>query len=54
MGGSGKDEKESWSGARLTVLLAPPWFTGNTRALPTAAADQCQDRIRTGAIPGWG
>lgn len=22
MGGSGKNEKESWSGARLTVLLA--------------------------------
>jgi hypothetical protein len=33
MGGSGKNEKETWSVTRL--LPWPPWFTGNSRVLPT-------------------
>jgi hypothetical protein len=57
MGGSGKNEKETWSGTRLTLTplasLVYGQLPGNADR-PAGSADQCQVRIRSGAIPAWG
>ena len=57
MGGSGKNESGKLHACPTPTLLSASLVYGQLPGIagrPAGSADQCQVRIRSGAIPAWG